>query len=219
MSVTIEWLGHCAYRLTRSDGLRILIDPFDDTLGYKVPDFSCDFLVISHYHYDTSAIRLVPKPYELVDKFGTTLADDVVFNAFPMAHDNRHGRDYGHVNIFHFELDGLKIAFLSHIGEYPKSWVLERLGNLDICFMPTGGQFTLGPRDARFLVREMKPRYVIPIHFNTRYLNFTLLPISEFTKVMEEKVEVQDWRFTVDKDDLPQVPTVVLMQFWPGVDP
>ena len=219
MSVTIEWLGHCAYRLIRSDGLRILIDPFDDTVGYKVPDYSCDILVVSHYHYDTSAVKLVPKPYDLVDKVGTTLAGDVVFNAFPFAHDNRHGMDYGHVNIFHFELDGLQIAYLSHIGEYPKSWVVEKLRDLDICFIPVGGQFTIGPHDAQFLMRELKPKYVIPIHFDTRYLNFTLLPLSEFTKVMEEKVEVRDWRFTVDKDNLPQVPTAVIMQFWPGIDP
>jgi len=219
MSVTIEWLGHCAFRLTRSDGLRILIDPFDETTGFRMPEYYCDILLISHYHYDTSAVEHVVEPFELVDQVGTTLVQDIAFNAFPLPHDERNGKNYGQVNIFHFELDGLKIAYLSHIGEYPKSWVIEKLGEVDILFVPVGGSFTIGPNDARFIVRELNPGFVIPMHFNTRYLNFTLLPLSEFTKLMEDKVPIGDWRVTIDRDDLPNKPTVLLMQHWPGVEP
>ena len=219
MAITIEWLGHCAFRLIQSDGLSILIDPFDQTIGYKVPDYSCDILVVTHSHYDTAAVHMVPDGYELVDRKGTTLVNGIAFNAFPLNHADHHGRNYGTVLVFHFELEGIKIGYLSHIGEYPKSWVIERLGQLDICFLPVGGQFALGPNDAKFLVRELGPKYVIPMHFNTRHLNFTLLPVTEFTKAMPDIHEVDDWRIELDSIDLPFRPTVLLMQHWPGVDP
>ncbi len=219
MTLTIEWLGHCAFCLRGNDFPTILIDPFDETIGYHVPPYDCEILLISHDHYDSSAKYLVPPGYELVSEKGTTLSHGIAFNAFPCWHDDRQGKDYGSVLIYLFELDGLKIGYLSHIGMVPPQWLLDKIDKLDICFVPVGDSFTIGPGDARYLVGRINPRIVIPMHFNTKFLNFTLLPVTEFLKGMPEVYEVKDWRFEINRDELPESTTVILMRHWPGVTP
>lgn len=219
MAVIVEWLGHCSFRLISGDGIRILIDPFDDTIGYKVPPYDCNILLISHHHYDSAARHLVPPGYSSADSKGTTLAGGVQITALPWWHDERQGKDFGSVLIFLFELDGLKCGYLSHIGSVPRRWMLEQLGGLDLCFLPVGGIFALGPRDAKYIVEEIKPRLIVPMHYQTRALSFSLLPLSEFTKLMPEIREESAWRVEVRKDDLPENPTVLLMHHWPGAAP
>ena len=219
MSVTVEWLGHCAFRLINGDGLRILVDPFDDTIGYRVPPYDCDILLISHHHYDSAARHLVPPGYTLVDSKGTALVQDVQITALPWWHDERQGKDFGSVLIFLFELDGMKCGYLSHIGSVPRRWMLERIGKLDLCFLPVGGTFALGPRDAKYIVDEIKPRLIVPMHYHTRALSFSLLPVTEFTKLMPEAREEGGWRVEISATSLPDAPTVLLMQHWPGIGP
>jgi len=219
MSLTVEWLGHCCFRLINEDGLRILIDPFDDIIGYKIPPYDCDILLLSHHHYDSAARHLVPADYELVDSKGATLVRGVAVQALPWWHDERQGKEFGSVLIFLFEFGGFRCGYLSHIGSLPRRWILEKIGELDLCFLPVGGQFTLGPQDAKHMVNELSPRLVLPMHFDTLALSFTLLPVTEFTKLMSEIREVKDWREEIGPDDLPDTPTVLLMRHWPGDAP
>jgi L-ascorbate metabolism protein UlaG (beta-lactamase superfamily) len=217
MAICLEWLGHCCFRLRSENGTTILIDPFDESIGYQVPLYKCDILAITHTHYDSAAIDLVEKPYLIVDTKGTTLAADIAFNCLPWWHDGRQGKDYGSVLIVLFELDGFKIGYLSHIGSVPQSWLIDKLKGLDICFIPVGGTVALGPSDARFLIKEISPKWVIPMHFDATCLNFTLLPVTEFLKVSTDYKKVEDWRIWLNREELPEEPTVLMLQHWPGV--
>ena len=218
MAVSVEWLGHCCFRLSGDSGPRILIDPFDETIGLHVPPFECDILLISHGHYDSAARHLVPPPYELVDSKGTTIAGNIAFNAFPWWHDQRQGKDFGSVLIFVFELEGMKIGYLSHIGAVPRQWVYENIQDLDIMFLPVGGIFTLGASDASYLAKQLKPKLIIPMHFKLPWLSFTLGPLSDFTRLMPDALKVDDWNVLIPKERLPETPTVLLMRHWPGVE-
>ncbi len=217
MAINIEWLGHSCFRLRGANGPSILIDPYDDSIGYRTPVYKCDILVLTHGHYDSSAVQLVDQPYELVNTKGTTLVRGIAFNGIPWWHDERQGKDYGSVLIVLFELDGFKIGYLSHIGTVPQTWLVEKLAGLDICFIPVGGSVALGPSDARFLLNEIKPKWIIPMHVDTRDLNFTLLPVIEFTKVMSNVYRSDDWQVNFELEDLPEEPSVMVMQYWPGV--
>lgn len=39
--------------------------------------------------------------------------------------------------------------------------------NIDVAFLPIGDNFTMGPEDAAYAVSLLKPKTVIPIHYNT----------------------------------------------------
>ncbi len=69
-------------------------------------------------------------------------------------------------------------------------------------------------------MNELKPKLIFPMHFNDRYLNFTLLGIGEFTRIMSKALgtqRVDNWIYEVNKEEFPEESEVVLMQHWPGV--
>ena len=53
----IKWLGHSCFLITSSTGVRILTDPFDETVGYKVPEAEVDIVTTSHDHLITTTLR------------------------------------------------------------------------------------------------------------------------------------------------------------------
>ena len=45
--------------------------------------------------------------------------------------------------------------------------LLGRLYEIDLALLPIGDNFTMGPDDALEAVKMIKPKVVIPIHYNT----------------------------------------------------
>ncbi|MCX6645860.1 MAG: MBL fold metallo-hydrolase [bacterium] len=218
MKTQVEWLGHCAFRIVSATGTKILIDPFDETIGLRVPPYECDILLISHSHYDSSARHLVQPGFEEISGSGEFNIRDVRIKAFQTYHDGKLGKDYGTVLVFVIELDGMKFGYLSHIGTRPKQAILDELQNLDVCFIPVGGVLALDPNDAKQLIEELQPGYIFPMHFNDRNLNFTLLEIREFARAILDITsieEINNWIFEIGRENLPDSPTVVMMQHWP----
>jgi L-ascorbate metabolism protein UlaG (beta-lactamase superfamily) len=68
----------------------------------------------------------------------------------------------------------------------PDDGFLDRLGNVDILFLPVGGFYTIDASEAWQLVKKIEPRRVIPMHYNHPKLNQNvfgnLTPVEEFTK-------------------------------------
>ena len=58
--------------------------------------------------------------------------------------------------------------------------MVEKLKDIDIMFMPVGGVFTLDGDQAAQAVEVLKPRLVIPMHYQTKQLNFHLSDETAF---------------------------------------
>ena len=57
-----------------------------------------------------------------------------------------------------------------HAGDTALFGVMELIGKrhpIDIAFLPIGDNFTMGPEDAAYAVSLLKPKIVVPIHYNT----------------------------------------------------
>ena len=44
----LKWYGHSCFALTYADGTAIVIDPFDDSVGYPLCDARADAVLCSH---------------------------------------------------------------------------------------------------------------------------------------------------------------------------
>ncbi|WP_339172579.1 metal-dependent hydrolase [Solibacillus sp. FSL R5-0691] len=78
-----------------------------------------------------------------------------------------------------------------HAGDTALFGDMELIGKrhpIDIAFLPIGDNFTMGPEDAAYAVSLLKPKIVVPVHYNT------FPPIeqdpADFTKLVED-AEVQ----------------------------
>ncbi|MEG0386621.1 MAG: MBL fold metallo-hydrolase, partial [Solibacillus sp.] len=57
-----------------------------------------------------------------------------------------------------------------HAGDTALFGDMELIGKrhpIDVAFLPIGDNFTMGPEDAAYAVSLLKPKIVVPIHYNT----------------------------------------------------
>ncbi|HAN87609.1 MAG TPA: MBL fold metallo-hydrolase, partial [Firmicutes bacterium] len=44
--MAITWLGHACFMIETGTGLRILTDPFDESVGYELPAVEADVVTV-----------------------------------------------------------------------------------------------------------------------------------------------------------------------------
>jgi L-ascorbate metabolism protein UlaG (beta-lactamase superfamily) len=101
-------------------------------------------------------------------------------------HDRAAGTEHGPNTIFAFELDGVRVV---HFGDFGQADLRpeqrEAIGEVDLLFLPVGGGPTIGAEQATTIVRELDPRWVVPMHYRTERIGF-LEPADEFLAAVGE---------------------------------
>lgn len=68
---------------------------------------------------------------------------------------------------FLVQLDGKIIYHAGDTGLSAEMEIIGRMNRIDLAFLPIGDNFTMGPADAAEAVRMLRPRIVVPMHYNT----------------------------------------------------
>lgn len=181
----IKWLGHSSFLITSSSGKKILTDPFDGSVGYKIYEGDADLVTISHHHFDhdyTEGFRGNPK---VIDKVGVFNISDIDFEGIPSFHDKYHGAKRGENIIFIFQIDGYTICHLGDLGYELSNAEINKLGNVDILLIPTGGNFTITAIEATRVALSINSHIVIPMHYKTPSLSFPLSGVEDFVMNMK----------------------------------
>src|SRR5215470_12586205 len=194
MATRVRWLGHAAL-LLESDGTRVLIDPFltdNPKAAVKADEVAADFILVSHGHGDH-----VGDTIAIARRTGATVVSNYEISLWfqkqglQKVHGQQHGGahrfPFGRVKLtlaFHgsalpdgsnggnpcgFLLtfpDGTKVYDAADTGLFGDMALIGEEG-LDLAILPIGDYFTMGPDDALRAVKLLKPRYVLPIHYNT----------------------------------------------------
>ena len=99
--------------------------------------------------------------------------------------------------------EDLKILHLGDFGEEKlRDETLDAEGDVDIVMLPVGGKFTIGAEEAAGIVKQIEPRYVIPMHYKIPGLKISLDGADSFLKEMGAKNAVPQEKFTVKKKDI-----------------
>jgi L-ascorbate metabolism protein UlaG (beta-lactamase superfamily) len=194
MATRVRWLGH-ACLLVETDGRRILIDPFltnNPKAAIKADEAQADFILVSHGHGDH-----VGDTVPIAKRTGATVVSNYEISEWlkgqgiDKVHGQQHGGGFGYpfgrvklTLAFHGSVlpdgtyggnpcgflistkDGKKIYDAADTGLFGD---MELIGDegLDIAFLPIGDNYTMGPEDAVRAVALLKPKKVVPIHYNT----------------------------------------------------
>jgi len=173
--VELRYCGHSTFCLT-SGGTTIVIDPFNDDIGYPKPQVSPAAVVISHEHSDHNNVGLVQgKPQVL-----RGLADEgkhwaklhehvgpVHITGVPTYHDTEQGKARGKNTITIYEVEGMRVVHLGDLGHLLTDEQQRAIGAPDVLMIPVGGHYTIGPAEADQVIDQLKPKVVIPMHFKT----------------------------------------------------
>ncbi|GAI04066.1 unnamed protein product [marine sediment metagenome] len=94
----ITWQGQSFFVIRAKDKqngeVEIAIDPFDKTLGLRVPKVEADILLITHSHYDHANKKAIIGTPFLIETPGEYEIKGVSIRGIPAFHDNSVHRGY-----------------------------------------------------------------------------------------------------------------------------
>lgn len=109
-----------------------------------------------------------------------TMKNGIKIKGVTAYHDDEKGTKRGEVVLFRFTLDGVSFCHLGDLGHVLERDIIERLGKIDVLFVPVGNVFTIGPKDAWKVVSDIKPAVAIPMHYRIGGLSLSIKPVDSF---------------------------------------
>ncbi len=193
MSVKATWLSHACF-LIESPKARILIDPFlsgNPLAPLKADAVAADYILVSHGHGDHLGDTVA-----IAKRTGATVVANFEIHNWLAAQGVKHlhpqhiggGFDYpwGRLKLtlalhgsalpdgsyggnpcgFLLSLEGRKIYHACDTGLFGDMALIGEEG-IDLAILPIGDNFTMGPEDALRAVKLIRPKHVVPIHYDT----------------------------------------------------
>ena len=212
----IQCCGHAKFVLETAEGFRIVIDPFDASVGYPVAPLKADAVLVSHHHHDHDAVDTVQGWTVTVDTPGErTLAPGVKVTALEAYHDGAQGAMRGKTLLFRIEADGLSAVHLGDLGHLPDAKLCEAIGQPDVLMIPVGGHFTIDAAQAAEVCRMLAPRVILPMHYRTEVnRDWPIAPPEDFLRLMEPALGQKAERLNmlrVTAEDLDCQPRLALL--------
>lgn len=175
----ITWLGHSCFKI-EAKGQSLVLDPFADgsVEGLKNIRETANMVLCSHHHGDHDAVenvRIVP-------------VEESIFTVEKLEsyHDDVKGAKRGRNTIHIINAEGYRIAHLGDLGCELNEEQINKLQELDVLLIPVGGFFTIDAAQAGEIVRQLKPRITIPMHYRGEGFGFGVLgTVKEFVKQFE----------------------------------
>ncbi len=178
----IRWHGHACFEI--SDGKTIVTDPHDGkSIGIAPPVVKADIVLITHDHFDHNCIRVVKgENIKVVNTLGNKKIGDAQITGIPSYHDEVKGAKRGKNIIFKFVLEDVSFCHLGDLGEIPDDETLEKIGNVDVLFIPVGGTFTIDGKKAYSVVQKIRPKIAVPMHYRVGGLSLSIQGPEIFLK-------------------------------------
>ncbi len=202
----ITYLGHSCFKIQDKigpDGITIVTDPFDKTVGFRVPNCEADIVTVSHDHFDHSNVSAIRANPFVIDTPGEYDTKGIMVQGVSSYHDEKEGKEKGENIIFKINIDGIIIVHLGDLGCKLDSEQLEKLTNVDILMIPVGGKYTLDAKTAVEVVSQIEPRIVIPMHYKIGKSKLDIDTVDKFVKEMGVNPTKEE-KLKISKKDLPQ---------------
>ncbi len=216
----ITYLGHATF-LIDGDGTKILIDPYDEKVGYPIPSVDADAVLVSHEHADHTNVAMAKGKPSVVRgladsdwrKIVKQPVGKVSVSSVPTYHDDTQGSQRGRNTVFILETEGLRVVHLADLGHLLDHAQATTIGHPDVVMIPVGGYYTIDAAQAKQVLDALQPKVVIPMHYKTEASK--ALPIQDlngFLGVIGETKNVGH-TVTVSRDKLPKAREVWVMSW------
>jgi L-ascorbate metabolism protein UlaG (beta-lactamase superfamily) len=193
MAVRLKFHGHATWTI-ETGSHRILIDPFftsNPVADIKASEAQADFILVSHGHGDH-----IEDAVDIARRTGALVISNFEIASYCQKHKvQAHPLHIGGGCTFPFGRVELTIAHhgsalpdgsyggnpcgfiiqtgertIYHAGDTGLFYDMKLIGDrysLDVALLPIGDNFTMGPEAALYAVELLRPKLVIPMHYNT----------------------------------------------------
>ncbi|MDP6788720.1 MAG: MBL fold metallo-hydrolase [Rhodospirillales bacterium] len=168
--VRLTYRGHSAFLIETPGGASAVTD----YNGVHVPINPPDIVTMNNSHSThytdvvDPAIRFVLRGW---DPAGGIAEHDIewldlrVFNVPTNVFDGANGLTNGN-SIFVFQAAGICLAHLGHLHHFLGPNQRQRLGRIDVLFVPIDGTSTMSHDEALNVIEQISPRLIVPMHFH-----------------------------------------------------
>ena len=208
--MTIKWYGHSCFHIFSNSGknspVSIIIDPFDESIGLKLPrKLEADIVLVTHDHYDHNNVKKVSNSPFLITGPGEYDVKGISIRGISAYHDNSEGRERGRVTVYEIETEKMSICHLGDLGQKElTSDQVSAIGEVDILMIPIGGHFTIDAKEAAKIMAQIEPKIIIPMHYKLPKLKIKLDLLDDFLKTLGIKNLEKLPKLIVKEKDLPK---------------
>jgi len=209
----LKWLGHACFILTASNGMKVLMDPFNEGYGYKTPSVEADLVTISHQHGDHNNTGAAKGPFTLIDRPVSHDKGGVHITGIATAHDSAGGSQRGKNTIFKVTMDGVNVCHCGDLGHLLTPEQIKEIGKVDVLLVPVGGYFTIDAGAAAKVAGQLSPTVIIPMHYKTSSVKLPIQGVEPFIEAMggAKKLDVQEIELT--SDNLEKYAGVIVLSY------
>ena len=178
----VTWLGHGCFRI-RGRNAAVVTDPFPPAIGLKLPRLDAELVTVSHEHENHNYTQVMRDAHEIRGPGEYEVAGVSVIG-LPTYHDEDHGAKQGRNTVYVIEIDDVRVCHLGDLGHKLDDGDAGTIGRTDVLLVPVGGKTAMNASQAAEVVRQLEPRFVIPMHFAIPGLKLQLDPLDRFLKEM-----------------------------------
>ncbi|MFN7472839.1 MAG: MBL fold metallo-hydrolase [Roseiflexaceae bacterium] len=203
----IQFLGHACFRIRGRDGV-VLMDPVDRTSGYDIGKPTASIVTVSHPHDDhnnTSVVKPLKESLNIFTGPGEYEVGGILVTGVRTYHDKKKGAEFGNNTVFVAHIDDVAFAHLGDLAHELTAAQVEEIGDIDVLFLPVGGNESLNANDASAIIAQLEPRIVIPMHYagEQAVMDNPLDSIDRFLQAHSIKEPVFEDKLTVTAANLP----------------
>jgi len=99
-------------------------------------------------------------------------------------HDKEKGAKRGRNTVYLIEIDDVRVCHLGDLGHPLDDADAEIVSSVDVLLVPVGGHNAINAVEAAEVVRQLEPRYVVPMHYAIPGVKLQLDGVERFLKEM-----------------------------------
>lgn len=189
----------------------MVTDPYPPAIGLKLARMDADLVTVSHEHEDHAYTQVVRDGAYEVHGPGEYEVAGVSVIGLPTYHDSEKGAKQGRNTVYLIEMDDVRICHLGDLGHKLDDVEAEAVSSPDVLLVPVGGRTTMNGEQAAEVVRQLEPRFVIPMHYAIPGLKMQLDPVDRFLKEMGVTAPEPQPKLAVQKSSVTEYETKVVV--------
>jgi L-ascorbate metabolism protein UlaG (beta-lactamase superfamily) len=219
----IVWYGLSCFRFSERGMASVVIDPYDDSVGYGTLRLKADIVCVSHDAPGHNCVDAVKGEKRVIRGPG----EFEIGGVFITGLSTRHGAEEGGGKkkpasrkdantLYLLDFNGLTVAHLGDLDYVPTQQQIENLGAVDIALVPVGGGGGLVASQAAEVISLLEPSIVVPMHFRTPEISLKLDTLNKFVKEMGLSTPKPQESLKITRSDLPEETHVIVLDYKRG---
>jgi L-ascorbate metabolism protein UlaG (beta-lactamase superfamily) len=206
--MNIVWHGQSCFEVTttpaKNSQIRIVIDPFSEELGLRIPKLEAGILLVSHSHSSHNNIKAVSGSPFLISGPGEYEIKNVFIQGIASFSSDKKEKEKGENTIYTIETEDLKLCHLGSLDQKELTEEqLEEIGNVDILMIPVGGNCTISAKEALRIMAQIEPKITVPMCYALPKLKIKLDGLDKFLKSLGIKLITPESKLSIKQKDIP----------------